>query len=144
MSTGQSSNLDIFISYAHEDLEWAENLASTLKAKNFRYFFDKQSLRAGFNWEKEIKSALKTSRHLVILWSKKTIASPWVNREIAYFDEIKNEEPSRKTIFILLENEPTAYPSYQTINDIADKAGVYNIRSATSRSRFVATGSKEN
>ena len=48
----------VFISYAHDDREWARMLDQELATRGFDRFFDYNSLRAGQNWEDQLLDAL--------------------------------------------------------------------------------------
>lgn len=94
-----------FISYSHEDEEWAvwlqhelENyhLPDSLKnredlPKEFRPVFrDVDELKAG-GLADQIYSALESSANLIVICSPRAVSSEWVNKEINDFVEIGNE-----------------------------------------------------
>lgn len=91
-----------FISYCHEDIEWATwfqheieyyHLPSSLDhrqdlPKEFRPVFrDLDELKAG-NLPKQINEALSQSSNLVVICSPKSAKSNWVNKEINEFIEV--------------------------------------------------------
>lgn len=50
-------NKTVFISYAHEDAEFAERLYKDLKNAGLVPWLDKQTIRAGENWKIAIRKA---------------------------------------------------------------------------------------
>ena len=89
-----------FISYAHEDLKWAEWLHDQLMFYKFprsirqiyqwlpesigSIFRDKTHLSSG-DLSKEIFEALHDSEYLIVICSPAAVASPWVDKEIEEF-----------------------------------------------------------
>jgi len=63
--------IDVFISYAHADLDSAWRLYSRLSSfENVSVWFDKESLKPGQRWEKEIERAIRKSRYFLVLISR--------------------------------------------------------------------------
>ena len=119
----------VFISYSREDLRWAEELHNRLDQDHFSNFWDKASLRAGDDWEKEVLDNLLVCQHLVVLMSKDAAISPWVRREYAQFDALINSakagaELNRRLIFVLLDDDNPAFNRAQKITDFKE-AGVF-------------------
>jgi hypothetical protein len=120
----------VFISYSHKDLPWAEAIHKRLTDDEFACFFDKASLRAGDDWEDRILSNLDDSQHLLVLLSKAAKESDWVQREYNTFFALINHKrddkrPARRQlIFLLLDEDDVAYRRVQKITDFKD-AGVY-------------------
>jgi hypothetical protein len=120
----------VFISYSSKDLSWAEKFYERLTADNFTCFWDKQSLRAGDDWEDHVLSDLQNSQHLLVLLSKDGKASDWVRREYSHFDALINsakttgEQHNRRIIFLLLDEDDRAFNRFQKIPDFKT-AGVY-------------------
>ncbi len=63
----------VFISYAREDLKFAEKAASIFSDHGFNVWFDKISLKVGDHWEDEIEKAMDDSDFVVILLSKNSV-----------------------------------------------------------------------
>lgn len=124
-STGmhESYRYQAFISYSHEDREWAERLSQDLHHSGVEVFYDREGLRAGPPWESQLKDVLlKESRHLVVLWSEAASKSDWVRRELSLFEVgVATLEPGdRQIIFVVLEGEPKAYLSNQMVSFITE------------------------
>jgi TPR repeat protein len=71
---------DIFISYKKEERPTAALLATRLTEAGYDVWWD-AALLAGDRFEDEIASVLGSSHAVIILWSKKAIASDWVKAE---------------------------------------------------------------
>lgn len=121
---------DVFISYSSADRTWAEKLFRALERRDIEPFLDQTRLQTGAAWESQLQGALRTSRHIVVLWSENARQSDWVRRELGRFEsQIDNPDPdqkpsNRRMIFLPLEGEPSAYNSLQMITDLRD-GGAY-------------------
>ena len=74
--------IDVFISYRNVDLKKAEKLAERL-TNDFKLnvWYD-QKIPVGANWRKEINEVLVRSKAVIVLWSKSTLESKWVEAEV--------------------------------------------------------------
>ncbi len=90
---------DIFISYASSDIDKAKILADVLARQGWSVWWDRE-IPAGKTFASVIEKELDISKCVVVLWSKASIASHWVqteaseglNREIivpALIEEVK-------------------------------------------------------
>src|SRR5271165_3007662 len=57
-----ASSPRVFISYASEDVAYAQQLYEKLKAKGFRPWLDKKNLLSGQTWKREIAKGIKGCR----------------------------------------------------------------------------------
>src|SRR5262245_41626427 len=73
---------DIFISYATEDREVAQALATEFSKTAWTVFWDRQ-IGAGAQWNDAIQAMLKSARCVVVLWSKAAADALWVRGEAA-------------------------------------------------------------
>jgi hypothetical protein len=76
--------LDVFISYSSDDVVLAEDLKRSMTESGLRCFLAK-NIEAGKLWREEIRTALHSSRVVVLLLSSSSIASKWVMCEIGAF-----------------------------------------------------------
>jgi len=110
------SQYNVFISYSSQDRPWAERLRDSLAGHGLQVYFDRDSLRDGDGWEKQLEGGLKHADHLVCLWSQKACNSAWVNRELAQF---RAKAPAAggdaKLLIVQLDDRPNAYGSTQQI-----------------------------
>ncbi|WP_316181049.1 TIR domain-containing protein [Bradyrhizobium sp. SZCCHNRI1009] len=71
---------DVFVSYANEDRAWAEMLARALEGRGWSIFWDR-TIPIGKTWRETIGRELSEARCVVVIWSKASIASGWVQEE---------------------------------------------------------------
>jgi hypothetical protein len=71
---------DIFISYAREDQQRAEMLAQLLGDRGWSIFWDR-TIPIGKTWRETIGRELQGARCVIVLWSKNSIESHWVQEE---------------------------------------------------------------
>jgi TIR domain-containing protein len=99
---------DIFISYASEDRHWAEMLAQTLEGRGWSAFWDR-TIPIGKTWRETIGRELDGARCVIVLWSKTSIESGWVQEEA--------DDANRRGILVpvLIENvqPPIGFRSIQ-------------------------------
>ncbi len=105
---------DIFISYAHENRPLAQALAQTLEGQRWSIFWDR-TIPTGKTWRETIGKELGNARCVVVLWSKTSIESGWVQEEA---DDAKQRGI---LVPVLIENvqPPIGFRSIQTA-DLAD------------------------
>jgi len=71
---------DIFLSYDDKDRPRARALVTVLEERGLSVFWDR-SIPAGKTWWQAIGRALKSSRSVVVLWSRTAVQSTWVYEE---------------------------------------------------------------
>lgn len=71
---------DIFLSYDDKDRPRARALVAALEERGLSIFWDR-SIPAGKTWWQAIGRALKSSRAVVVLWSRTAVQSTWVYEE---------------------------------------------------------------
>jgi hypothetical protein len=69
-----------FISYATADREYARLLAKALERQGWTVWWDRTIL-PGSNWQAVIESALDSASCAVVLWSRNSVQSDWVQTE---------------------------------------------------------------
>src|SRR6266508_3541026 len=74
----------IFISYDHEDIDFAENVKHEIERAGFVAYMDKDGLHAGDNWRQEIDQAIKESSALIVVMTPHAKNSEYVNYEWAF------------------------------------------------------------
>ena len=114
---------EIFISYAHKDEEYREQLCPHLEAlkktTNIQWW-DDSHIKPGEGWKTEIKEALSRAKIAVLLVSARFIASEYVwNEELPEILELANNEGA--TILWLpvsfCDYEDTDIAKYQAVTD---------------------------
>ena len=72
---------DVFISYASEDIAFAQELNDRLVKEGFKVWFDKVRLTPGFDWYKEIEQGCENSRVLLPVMTPRWKISEWTKYE---------------------------------------------------------------
>lgn len=72
---------DCFISYAATDKPFATKLALELQAVRYRIWLDETSVRPGHSIPKQVQEGLRYSRHIIVLMSRASMQSAWVEKE---------------------------------------------------------------
>lgn len=112
-----------FISYSHDDRREAERLLRRLETYRLptppqnsdsrqlgAIFMDREALAAATELSAAIREALDESRAMVVLCSKSSAQSEWVNREIRTFREL---HPNRPIVPVVIEG------ASEEINDLS-------------------------
>ena len=71
----------VFISYAHQDADFAERLAEYLRGVGIATWMDRQQLKAGDDWTLELEKAIKDAAAVVMVVSAVSLKSEWVMHE---------------------------------------------------------------
>jgi len=77
---GKQRLSNIFLSYHKEDRKKAEILAEALEQHGYSVWWDRNIL-TGENFGKVIKEALDAAKCMIVLWSKNSVKSDWVQDE---------------------------------------------------------------
>ena len=72
--------MDIFISYARKDRARVNKIANALEKEGYTVWWDRH-IRAGQKFQQEINKAIKSTKAVVVVWSKHSITSHWVQDE---------------------------------------------------------------
>jgi TIR domain len=120
---------DIFISYNNEDRPWAEKFTKALEGRGWSLFWDRR-IPYGKTWRETIGKELTEAHCVIVLWSKTSIVSNWVQEEADDAKQRGNLVP------VLIENivPPIGFRSIQT----ADLANWDGAESAPSFKRLIA------
>ncbi len=102
---------DIFISYAREDREKIEKLASNLEDEGYSVWWDRQIV-GGAEYAKDIEHALDEAKAVIVAWSADANESGWVR------DEASRAQHQNKLVPIRLEHvePPMGFGQYQVID----------------------------
>ncbi|MEP7312407.1 MAG: TIR domain-containing protein [Pseudomonadota bacterium] len=88
-----SRPLDIFLSYNREDHATAGRFAAAFEREGFSVWWD-AALRSGEAYDEVTEKALREAKAVVVLWSKKSVASRWVRAEATIADRNKTLVPA--------------------------------------------------
>lgn len=76
------SAYDVFLSYASEDSAIADEFKKLLEKNSLSYFYAPDELKAGDNWEDELRTAVVSSAQVLVLLSRYSIGNSWVATEV--------------------------------------------------------------
>ncbi len=91
----------VFISYSSKDSEYALGIVSILKELGISYWKAPEMISAGANYAKEIPRAIRESDGFIILISKHSQNSIWVEKELDNAINLR-----KRIIPIQIDNEP--------------------------------------
>lgn len=81
---------DVFISYRHEDQEWADRICQALEGHGISCWIAHRDIPAGADWPGEIMDGLKQSRSFVLVLSSNSVNEEQISREVRIAaDEMK-------------------------------------------------------
>jgi TIR domain len=73
----------VFISYKHEDLDFAENVQSRLERARFKTWMDSH-IQAGAEWRAQIDQALRDAFVMVVIMTPEAKASEYITYEWSF------------------------------------------------------------
>lgn len=131
----------IFISYSRADSEFVDKLETELSKHGFVTWLDRQHLEGGNDWAAVIQAQITRHELVVVVLSPDAVASEWVNREIAFAQQI------RKDIVPVLAKTtqvPFRISELQFVDFTRDFAtGAVQLRTALSKPRTATPSSKK-
>lgn len=74
--------MKVFISYSQKNIDFAERIANSLKENKIKVWIYSQSIDVGDDLTKVINSALAEIDYFIIILSKDSVKSDWVNFEL--------------------------------------------------------------
>ena len=112
----------LFLSYAHEDGATAQALAAALGERGYQVWWDRD-LHGGARFASEIDRQLKEADAVIVLWSRHSCESPWVQ------DEASEGRDSGRMVPAGLDGTraPLGFRQYQSVDLSAfpaDRGGV--------------------
>ena len=105
---------DVFISYSHEDRDFARRFADGFIAAGLSVWWD-DHLRSGDAFDQKIELALRSAGAVVVLWSKSSVGSRWVRAEATLAD--------RNNSLVPCMVEPCERPIMFELTHTADLSG---------------------
>jgi len=84
----------VFISYAHEDRTRAHQVADYLTTLEHEVFIDNR-MTAGMDFRSHLKTRIEWAEAVVVLWTKSSIRSRWVQEEATLALETEKLRPVR-------------------------------------------------
>lgn len=72
----------VFLSYTHENMDLARNVAQTLQSNGIDTWWDQWCINAGDSLRQKIDEGLGECTHFLVLLTPESIKKPWVNQEM--------------------------------------------------------------
>lgn len=121
----------IFLSYSRKDVEKAESIARALERLGHTVWWDRE-VEGGSRFAQKIEQALKGSEFVVVLWSRESVQSAWVQ------DEAAEGRDSDRLVPVLLDDSkpPLGFRQYQGI-DLSEWNGRASAREIRSVHRAI-------
>jgi hypothetical protein len=114
---GAASAVTVFLSHSHADRDAALTLQAALKKNSARVFLDQEQIFAGDNLPTRISSGIASCDVLLVLWSRNSAKSQWVQREIEVAKAL-----SKKIVPYRLDSTPLSLPLRDLVCiDISDQ-----------------------
>jgi len=96
-------NPTVFISYAHEDADFANQLIADLRANGYACSID-SDIEPGDKWLDRIAGAIRDSDAFIVILTPKALDSDSVLNEIGLARDLKKNNDTRLIIPLMLEN----------------------------------------
>lgn len=78
---------DIFVSYAHEEVDRVRPIVAALQNEGYHVFWDRH-IPAGKRWDTFLSEKVRAARCVIVVWSSVSIKSRWVCEEAHIADKI--------------------------------------------------------
>ena len=117
----------VFISYAHQQRDKAEQVAYRLRTRDYEVFLDRTSLKAGQSFDDKIRIGLESSNVFVFLISPESVRSGSYCLTELQFAERKWPNPTNRILPVMvartpMENVPPYLKSVQIMTPQGDLA----------------------
>jgi len=118
----EQQQLSIFVSYAREDADHVERLLKLVNASVTQVWIDKSGLKPGDQFPEAILDAIESSKWLILLWSRNSMDSAWVEKEWRHALRL-----AKPIVPILLDTTPlpATLSSVQAFTSLEDE-GLYD------------------
>lgn len=84
--------VECFISYARDDVEVAKEIISVLRKEHINAWWDDRVSPGTNDFTGQIEKAIDASQCFLVIWTPKSIDSPWVKSEaLRAFTQRKNK-----------------------------------------------------
>ena len=89
---GPETKYKVFVSYAHVDTKWRDDVCRFLEKNEFEPLFDSEKLNLGKPWRPQLKSLIDEADSMLVLFSDTSAESLWVLFEFVW-GLAKNKSP---------------------------------------------------
>ena len=80
MLAAEAPGPEVFLSYAHEDVDVAQSISERIGREKWSVFWDR-TIPVGFTWDEIVEGAIDAAKCVVVLWSPAARNSEWVRIE---------------------------------------------------------------
>ena len=80
-------SLNLFISYAHADTPFVEQLEADLRKRGFAPWVDRRGLAGGQHWRRQLQEAVDRAQVVLVVLSPEGVSSKYVQNEYGYAEE---------------------------------------------------------
>jgi formylglycine-generating enzyme required for sulfatase activity len=101
----------VFLSYSHQDKDFAQRLITDLRAAGHACWIDTSSIRGGEEWILAISDGIINSYAMVVIVTLEALQSRWVRKELAWAESnnrliipLMLEDVFKEPLFFLLAN----------------------------------------
>jgi adenylate cyclase len=101
----------VFLSYSREDVAAAKRLAACIDAAGHQVWWDRQ-IEGGSRFSTEIDRELKGADAVVVIWTKSSVESPWVQDEAAE----GRDNGSLVPILLGTDKPPLGFRQFQSVD----------------------------
>jgi predicted ATPase/DNA-binding CsgD family transcriptional regulator len=126
--------VDVFVSYAREDLNRAQPIVNAIIDQGWDVWWDRD-LSAGPRFDESIEQALDNAKLVIVLWSLKSVTSDWVKTEAnealdrgvllpVLLDEVRLPLAFRRSQCIDLTSNRTSDLTTDSLNGLLDEITV--------------------
>ena len=113
--------MKVFLSHSSADKVLARRLAGDLQAANVDVWLDQWEIRVGEMFEQKIEQGLHDSQFVIVLLTRQSVGSNWVEREWRHKFEV--EARSERIAIIPVRGEVCEIPDFLAQRSYADIAG---------------------
>jgi len=97
---------NVFLSYRSVNRSWVLNLYDVLTELGYKVFLDQYVLKPGDKLIKNLEAALSKTQAGILIWSKATRDSVWVNDEYEALQQRANAESNFIFVPVTIDNTP--------------------------------------
>ena len=128
----------VFLSYSREDAGKAEAVAAALEQLGHSVWWDRQ-VQVGSRFSQEIDQALQRCEAVVVLWSRSSVVSAWVQ------DEAAEGRDSGRLVPVVIDDSkpPLGFRQYQAV-DLSAWNGREKIRAIESLNQAILAKAQNN
>lgn len=94
----------VFLAYSHKDREYADRLATDLKDRGIRVWYDIYEIRPGDSILQRLNDGLSTSGYMLAVLSEASVASHWATKEMEMAMQRESKGKWPRVIPVLIDN----------------------------------------